>query len=59
MDKEIKAYQIDFENTQSTAFASPLSYRFYRKQESLAEIEMMNIVLQECPNTLSEVSFFS
>jgi hypothetical protein len=28
-------------------------------QDSLTEIELLNTVLQECPNLLSEVSFLS
>lgn len=33
MDREIKIYQIDFEKIQSMPFTTPISYRFYHKQE--------------------------
>lgn len=33
MDKEMKTYQINFEENQSMSFTAPLTYRFYRKQE--------------------------
>lgn len=56
MDREIKTYQIDFEKNQSLAFTSPLSYRFYRKQERQVENwrDLYSAVLSDLARAFSD-----
>lgn len=56
MDETRKTYQIDFEKSQSMAFTSPLTYRFYRRQEKFVTNwkELYALILRDMARSYGE-----